>query len=257
MASNQVLAVIPARGGSKGIPGKNKRLFAGKPLVEYAFESARASQLLNRTVVSSDDPEILALAAAAKIETLERPADLAADTSTSLAVLQHAVRHYETAHDFTPELIVTLQPTSPLRTGADIDACIELQRRRGADSVVSVCVSEPHPSWLFRIEMSAQGERVLLPDASDGQPTKTRRQDFEPVYRLNGAVVYVTTYDLLMNQHQIVGGTVVPYPMEAWLSVDLDHPADWVLGEMILRNQEEIRRRIADLESERDRLARR
>jgi len=251
MVKGQVLGVITARGGSKGIPFKNKRLFAGEPLVLYSIRSAKASKHLTRTVVSTDDSEILAMATEARIETLQRPEELSEDTSTSLEVLQHAVRHYETHHGFRPDLIVTLQPTSPMRTGEDIDACIELQRRHKADSVVSVCVSEPHPSWLFRIETNGTGTPVLVPCLSGDLPEKTRRQDFDAVHKLNGAMVYVTTYDLLMHQGKIIGGTTIPYPMEAWASVDLDQPADWVLGEMIMENQAKIRRRIAEIESER------
>ncbi len=257
MAKGHVLGVITARGGSKGIPFKNKRLFAGRPLASYSFQAARASKHLTRTVVSTDDAEILALADTEGIETLQRPPELATDTSTTLEVLQHAVRHYESEHAFTPELIVTLQPTSPMRTGEEIDACIELQRKHDADSVVSVCVSESHPSWMFRIEANAAGTRVLVPCLSGDTPEKTRRQDFEPLYRLNGAMVYVTTYDLLMRQHKIIGGMTIPYPMEAWLSVDLDHPEDWVLGELIMQHQADIRRRISDIESEREHLAKR
>ena len=255
MAEGRVLGVITARGGSKGIPFKNKRLFVGEPLVCFSFRSARAARHLTRTVVSSDDDEILGLAADAGLETLQRPAELASDRSPTVDALKHAVTHYEENHAFRPELVVTLQPTSPMRTGADIDACIELQRKHQADSVVSVCVSEPHPRWLFHIEIGSDGAPVLVPVVSHEPPRQTRRQDFDPVYKFNGAMVYVTTYDLLMGAGKVGGGKIVAHPMEAWRSVDLDHPSDWVLGELIMKNSVQIRDRIKEIEGEKVRLA--
>ena len=257
MSAGRVLGVITARAGSKGIPGKNKRVFAGRPLLSYTCAAAREAKSLTDVLVSSDDEEILALARNEDIEALTRPAELAGDTAGSLEVLQHAVRHVESAHGYRPELIVTLQPTSPLRTGADIDACIALARRHDADAVVSVCESEPHPNWLFRIEEEAGGARLLVPFLESRDAEKTRRQDFDPVYRFNGAMVYVSTYDHVMHQGRVVGGSTVAHPMEAWRSIDLDHPADWVVGELVARHQDEIRERIEAIEREREERARR
>ena len=162
------------------------------------------------------------------------------------------MRHVERVHGHRPEFVVTLQPTSPLRTGADIDACIALARQHDADSVVSVCESETHPNWLFRIEEEVAGARLLVPFLESRSPEKTRRQDFEPVYRFNGAMVYVSTYDLVMNRGRIVGGRTVAHPMEAWRSIDLDHPADWVVGELVAEHEDEIRERIEAIERERE-----
>ncbi len=249
MPEQNILAVITARGGSRGIPQKNKRVFAGKPLLWYTIDAAKKSKYLTKIVLSTDDDEMLDMAEKEGIIPLERPTELATDTATSLEVLKHAVRHFE-EEGFRADLIVTLQPVSPMRVAADIDACVELQRKHHADSVVTVCESEPHPRWLFKIVKNPEGEDVLAPFLEGDYYATTRRQDFEKVYKLNGAVVYVTTYDLLMHQNKILGGKLVPHVMEPWLSFDLDHPADWAVGELIMAHQGEIRAHIKRIEAE-------
>jgi CMP-N,N'-diacetyllegionaminic acid synthase len=254
----KILAVITARGGSKGIPDKNKRVFAGKPLLLYTIEAAKAAKRLTRIVLSSDDDGMLEMAKKAGIEVLKRPAELSTDGATSLAVLEHAVTHYEQVLHFKADLIVTLQPVSPMRTAADIDESVDLLLRTKADSVVTVCESEPHPRWLFTIKDDAgAGGPTLVPFLEGDYYKTTRRQDFEKVYKLNGAVVYVTTYDLLMRQHKILGGKLVPRIMESWLSFDLDHPADWAVGEIIFKHQAEIRAHIKRIEDEKAAVAKR
>ena len=149
-----ILGVIPARGGSKGVPDKNLRQVCGKPLIAYTFEAARASRRLGRVVLSTDDPDIASAGRNAGIEVpFVRPADLAADDSPMLPVLQHAAREM-TTRGYAPDVVVLLQPTSPLRRTDHIDAAIELLTASGADTVVSV-VEVPHqfnPASVMRLD---------------------------------------------------------------------------------------------------------
>lgn len=228
------LAIIPARGGSKGIPGKNIVPLLGRPLVAYTIEAARKSRWIGRVLVSTDDPEIAAASKrfGAEVPFL-RPAELARDETPTLPVLQHVLAQLKSAEKYEPEIIVLLQPTSPLRRVEDIDRAVALLHQTGADSVVSLCAAEHSPYWMNRLE----GDRVL--PFLDNVPEYERRQDLPPVYRLNGAV-YATRRRILMEQDRLLGEDTRGIVMDAESSVDIDTPLDLRIAMLILQERQHV-----------------
>ncbi len=213
----KVLAVIAARGGSKGLPGKNIRPVAGRPLIAWSIAAAQASQYIDRTVLSSDDDAIMQAARTCGCEApFRRPAHLASDEATSISVLLHAL-------DELPgfEYVVLLQATSPLRTAADIDAACAMLAQSGAPACVSVCLAEQSPYWMYRL--SAGYELQALLEAPAGA---TRRQDLPAVYTLNGAV-YVARADWLRQTGSFMGPQTVAHVMPAARSIDIDTLEDF------------------------------
>jgi CMP-N,N'-diacetyllegionaminic acid synthase len=223
-----VLGVIPARGGSKGISNKNVALLGGRPLLAYTADAVRESKLLTRTIVSTDDPRIADSARSLGLEVpFMRPTALAGDDVPMLPVLQHAVESLEAA-GFAADVIVLLQPTSPLRRGEHIDAAVTELERSGGDSVVSV-VEVPHqfnPTSVMRVE-----EGMLKPFL-DG-PTATRRQDKLRVYARNGPAVVATRVQTI-KEGSLYGRTSWPLVMSPEDSLDIDTPSDLRLAESVL-----------------------
>jgi CMP-N-acetylneuraminic acid synthetase len=211
-----VVGLVPARGGSRAIPRKNLALLGGRPLIAWTIDAARAATRLDRVVVSTDSGEIAAVAGRLGAEVLERPAALAADATPMRDVV---------ALDG-PEVVVLLQPTSPLRTASHVDAAVELLEASGADCVVSV-VEVPHryrPGSLMALE----GERLVPVDAT---PYATRQE--KPVlYARNGPAVLVLRGDRIGGD--LYGGDCRPYLMEPRDSVDIDEPFDLELAEFLL-----------------------
>jgi CMP-N,N'-diacetyllegionaminic acid synthase len=223
IAGRRVLALIPARGGSKGIPGKNIRVVGGKPLLAYTAEAALAARCVDRVVVSTDDEAIADAARAAGCDVpFMRPAELASDTAGSVDVALHALSQLP-GYD----VLVLLQPTSPLRTADDVDAACALLAN-GAASCVSVCAVEEHPWWMYRID----GGRLLplMPDAKRA----TRRQDLPAVYSLNGAI-YAIDAKRLSEQRGFVGEDTAAYVMPAERSLDIDTPLQLAAFEQALQ----------------------
>jgi CMP-N,N'-diacetyllegionaminic acid synthase len=229
--SKNILGLIPARGGSKGIPGKNLIPLAGKPLLAYTVQAGRASQRLTRLVLSSDDPVIARAGQdlGAEVPFL-RPAELAADDTPALPVIQHAVGFLE-EQGWRADVIVYLQPTSPLRRAVHIDAAVELLLSQGADTVVSV-QPVPHqfnPASLMRLEDGR------LKPFSPEQAHLLRRQDKPEVFARNGPAVLASTHATIMEQGQLYGPRTLPLVMAPEESFDIDTPFDlelvaWLLG---------------------------
>lgn len=217
------LGLIPARGGSKGIPGKNVRPLFGKPLIAYTIEAAARARCISRIVVSTDDPAVAQTASVWGAEApFIRPAELGLDTTPMLPVMQHAVRSLEAGGSYY-DLICLLQPTSPMRTPDDIDACIDLLQDTGADTVISVLpVPDRHnPHWVFEPD-GAGGLRL-----STGEATPIpRRQDLPPAWHREGSI-YVVRRDVLMDRNTLYGSKIAGYVMDAARSVNIDEPADW------------------------------
>jgi N-acylneuraminate cytidylyltransferase/CMP-N,N'-diacetyllegionaminic acid synthase len=228
------LAVIPARSGSKGIPGKNILPLLGKPLIAHTIEAARKACLIGRVLVSTDDPEIAAVATqfGAEVPFL-RPAELAQDETPILLVLQHLLTQLKLSEHYEPEIIVLLQPTSPLRRAGDIDRAVTLLQQTGADSVVSLCAAEHSPYWMKRLE----GDRVS--PFLENVPKNVRRQDLPPVYRINGAV-YATRRRILMEQDRLLGEDTRGIVMDAESSVDIDTPLDLKIAMLILQERQNV-----------------
>ena len=223
------LGVIPARGGSKGLPGKNLRKLGALSLIGHAVASAREASWLTRFIVSTDSAEIAEEAKrhGAEVPFL-RPAELATDQAGMLGVLQHAVRWLESSAGVRPDLIVTLQPTSPFRTGMEIDATIRKVADTGADSAQTLAEASYHPFFMKTLE----GDRTaaLFPDGH----RYVRRQDAPPVYQPSGAV-YVTRYATLMAQGHILGEDNRGIVMGFEASVNIDTEWDFLLAELLLR----------------------
>jgi CMP-N,N'-diacetyllegionaminic acid synthase len=219
-----VLALIPARGGSKGLPGKNIRPLKGRPLIGWSIEAALASRYVSRVVVSSDDEEILAVARDQGAETpFRRPASLAGDDTPSMDVVLHAL---DQLGGF--EWIVLLQPTSPLRQAVDIDAAIEQCLNTAAPACVSVCDAPASPWWMFQIG-DRGGMRSFLP----AEQRPVRRQDLPDLYALNGAV-YVAKTEWLRQSLSFLTEETVAHVMPRERSVDIDTLFDFRLAECVL-----------------------
>jgi CMP-N-acetylneuraminic acid synthetase len=224
-----VLAVVPARAGSKGVPGKNERLLAGKSLVARAADAALASGVVDRAVLSTDSERIAEIGRQAGLEVpFLRPADLARDDTPMQPVIEHAVAWLEVL-EYRPDIVLVLQPTAPLRTGAHIARAVALLQKSGADSVVSVVEIPRHfsPHYAMRI---AAGR--LQPFAPEGAAI-TRRQDAEPAYSRDGTV-YAVRRDVLMERHDLYGDDCRPLLIPAGESVNVDSPVDWAAAEALL-----------------------
>jgi len=226
-----VLGVIPARGGSKGIPNKNLAPLCGRPLLAYTADAVKASTRLTRTIVSTDDEDIAACARSLGLEVpFMRPPSLAADEAPMLPVLQHAIERLR-ADGFETDIVVLLQPTSPLRRAEHIDAAIDWLQRTAADSVVSV-VEVPHqfnPLSVMRIEDG------LLKPFLDG-PTVTRRQDKPRVFARNGPAV-LAVRAAVVSGGSLYGERSWPLGMSAEDSLDVDTPWDLKLVEHSLQTR--------------------
>ncbi len=229
--ASRVLAVIPARGGSKGVPRKNIRLVGGKPLIAWTIQCALAvRRLFHRIIVSTDAPETAEIARQYGAEVpFMRPADLATDKSPTLPVLQHATRFVEEADGVTLEWVMLLQPTAPLKQPGDLEAALDLAREGGCDSVISVVrVFVVHPVLMKRIE-----DGVLKPFCVE-EKEGTRRQDYDPpAYMRNGAI-YLTRREVLMEQGSIWGRVIRPYVMPEERSLSIDNEWHMKMAEVIL-----------------------
>jgi CMP-N-acetylneuraminic acid synthetase len=226
------LGVIPARGGSKSVPRKNIALLHGRPLIAYTIEAARASRRLTHFLVSSEDPEIIAVAADCGAPVpFVRPAELATDVAPTLPVVQHAVREMERMEGIIFEIVVLLQPTTPLRCAQDIDAAVAKLIDTGADSVVSVVdVGAYHPA---RMRQIVDDRLVELPMREPRE--MLRRQELPPVYIRNGAV-YAVRRQVVMEQNSLIGQVSRPYIMPEERSVNIDSRLDMLMAEILLSN---------------------
>jgi CMP-N,N'-diacetyllegionaminic acid synthase len=222
-----VFGVIPARGGSKGLPGKNLRVLGKLSLIGHAVASSRESARLTRFIVSTDSSELADEARRHGAEVpFQRPAELASDQAGMVPVLQHAVRWLEST-GARPDLVVTLQPTSPFRTGDDIDRTIAKVIDTGADSAQTVTEAGYHPFFMKTLE----GDRTVALFA-DGHKY-VRRQDAPAVYQPSGAV-YVTRRDVLMNEGRVLGADNRGIVQGFEAAVNIDTEWDFLLAELIL-----------------------
>jgi CMP-N,N'-diacetyllegionaminic acid synthase len=230
----KILAVIPARGGSKGVVRKNIRSVCGRPLIAFTIETALAARhLLYRTVVSTDDPEIAAIAREHGADVpFMRPAELAGDKVPTLPVLQHAVSFVEHQDGITLDWVLLLQPTTPLRLVEDIEKSVNLALQNSCDSVISVVkVVAEHPILMKRIERDR-----LLPYCII-EREGTRRQDCQPPAYLRNGAIYLTRRDVLMEKDSIWGKVIRPYVMPPERSVNIDSELDLKLVELIMQEQ--------------------
>jgi CMP-N-acetylneuraminic acid synthetase len=233
-STRNILGVIAARGGSKGVPRKNIRLLAGRPLIAYTVSAARGCDLLSRVIVSTDDDEIATVAEACGAEVpFRRPAELATDRARQIDVLIHATQWVE-EHEGRPcDAIVVLQPTAPLRETADIDGAIRLFLETGADSVITLSPTiHGHPYYTYRLD-GDRPEPFVPPRERDSADV---RQAFPAAYVRNGAV-YVVGRDVLVERRSLYGASCRGYVMPAERSINIDTPLDWKLAELLLAEQ--------------------
>lgn len=235
----QVLGIVPARGGSKGISRKNLMLVSGKALVSYTFEQALLSQRLNRVVLSTDDEDIAALGRVSGVEApFKRPAELASDTATVEAVVAHALDWLAEHEGYAPDAFVILQPTSPLRTATHIDESIALLESSDKDAVVSVSSPREHPCDMVYFE----GPRMHFVLPQGGYTAGVQRQGYSECYFINGAV-YVTKTETFRRTGSRFGETTVPYFMDALDSIDIDNKADLIIAEFLLQRRQAMAER--------------
>lgn len=227
-----IVAIIPARGGSKGIPRKNLTQIAGRPLISYSIKAAQNATSVNRILISTDDSEIADVAGELGAEVpFLRPSELADDNAGMLGVLQHALEWLE-SQGVEVEALVLLQPTSPLRTSRHIEEAITLFRSTSVSSVVSV-VEVPHQfSPISLMKLSAKG--TLSPFIS-GQISVTRRQDKPKLYARNGPALLICHPKTLRAGH-LYGDFCLPYLMSHEDSLDIDEPEDILRIRQFMRN---------------------
>lgn len=228
-----MLAVIPARAGSKGVVGKNLRPLAGRPLIAHTIEAALAAPSVARVIVSTDGEDIadVAMKYGAEVPFL-RPAALARDDTPGVMPLLHAVEWLEQHEQYRPELVILLQPTSPLRTADDIEAAVQMMEASRPPAVVSVEPTKKHPEWMVRLDDDGAMHWLMGEGA-----TATRRQDLRAAYALNGALYLLQRAELLAQKTVLPKGTL-GYVMPAERSIDIDSELDLRVAESLLSDLE-------------------
>ncbi len=240
MVKPGVLAVIPARGGSKGIVKKNIRLFNGKALLAHAIEASRRAPSVSRIIVSTDDPETAEIArnTGAEVPFL-RPSEFSSDSSNVADAVVHLLNELKKNEGYEPDYIVLLQPTNPMRTSDDIEKALTLIQGRDADSLVSIYkTSEP---------------LILTKDESDSLTfinselfSSPNRQQMPAYYRLDGCMLFIVRTKTLLEKRSFFAGKIVGYEIERWRAIDIDEPQDFVLGELVHAHRDEIVQSIAN-----------
>lgn len=214
----KVLALIPARGGSKGLPRKNILAANGRPLIAWTIQAAIDADCIDRVVLSSDDDEICAVAGEYGCDVpFKRPSALATDEASSIDVVMHALRELR-GYDY----IIVLQPTSPLRTSADINAAFNLMLDSDAPACVSICLADETPYWMYRLDAAGRMQALLELPAGI-----TRRQDLPASYSLNGAI-YIAKTDWLIKRKSFISSETVGYVMPKSRSLDIDTREDFM-----------------------------
>jgi CMP-N,N'-diacetyllegionaminic acid synthase len=223
----RVLAVIPARGGSKGIPGKNIKALGGKPLIAWTIDVAHSASYIDRLVVSTDDEEIARVARSHGADVpFIRPPGLATDNAPTIDTILHAV---ENLPGF--DWILVLQPTSPFRVAEDIEGILKLCQSESAPAAVSIAEASINPYWMYQ-----KSEGSVLRPLLELPPTFTRRQDLPKVYALNGAL-YLAEISWLKKKKTFINGETVGYEMPKYRSLDLDTLEDWEFAEYLIEHK--------------------
>ncbi len=229
----RLLAIIPARAGSKGVPGKNKALIKGRPLVDYTVAALRASSCVDGILLTTDDEDILRLYADRKdIFLVRRPPELATDRATTSTAVAHALAAWEAARRSKPEAIFLAQPTTPLRTAADIDAAYKRFLETGATSLISACRVDGmrHPRDMYRKSANGRGE-LFIPDPHD----RTTRHDYEELYQRNGAI-YMVSLNYFRREGRLRDFTPVIFEMPWERSINIDGPGDLLIAKALIES---------------------
>ncbi len=225
-----ILAIIPARGGSKGIKNKNIVKFCGKPLIYWTIKAAQNTKLIDNVIVSTDSKKIKEIVEKYNVDQISlRPKKYSTDNATTLSVLKYEVKKLE-KHNYFPDIIVTLQPTSPLRNSKHIDTALKIfLKDKNADSLVS-CVEVPHN---FNPESLMELNKKYLKDTKFSKK-KFRRQEKKKYYARNGASIYITKRSKI--DKYVYGGNTLAYEMDFIHSIDIDTENDIKIAEIFQRN---------------------
>jgi CMP-N-acetylneuraminic acid synthetase len=226
------LAIVPARAGSKGLLNKNFLNLDGKPLINYTLEAAKKSLKIDRLVVSTNDPKIINICKKKKIEYILRPKLISLDSSPTILAIHHVLKKLKVKEKYSPDAVITLQPTSPFRTNRHIDEAINLfNLNKKADSLVS-CEKIPHkynPLGVYFMKKNLYLSSLKRDNAS------IRRQDKKFFYSRNGAAIYITRINYI--KKFIFGGKIIGYKMNRVSSIDIDDVYDFKIAEMVLKNR--------------------
>jgi N-acylneuraminate cytidylyltransferase len=233
----EILAIIPARGGSKGIPRKNIRSFAGYPLIAWSIAAGLQANSVSRVIVSTDDEEIAAVARQYGAETpFMRPYELAQDRTNDLPVFEHALKWLEDIEGYKPEIVVQLRPTSPIRPKDCVDAAIRiLVENLDADSIRGVVPAGQNPHKMWRFNGYDKPLRPLLELEGISEPYNAPRQILPPVYWQTGHIDVIRT-STITRKHSLTGSVVYPLVIDARYTVDIDTPADWAKYEALVHS---------------------
>lgn len=228
----RVLAIIPARGGSKRIPNKNIRLFVGKPLIAHTIAQARKLPFVGRIIVDTDSPAIARIARkyGAEVPYL-RPAYLARDSSQVVGSVLHLLKQLA-KDNYKPDYVLLLQSTSPLREVADIESCWKLMKKGGATTVLTVAPTHPQLYYLDKHQDLSLANRE--------KSGSSNTQAWEKGYLLNGCFAYLVDVRALLKEKKIITRKTKAVVCPKWRSLDLDTPEEWVLAEFIYRNKKSI-----------------
>ena len=229
----KILGLIPARGGSKGIPGKNIKALGGKALLQYTFEAAKNSKLLSKVILSSDDQNIIEVAEKIGMEVpFLRPQELAQDDTSSLAVIQHALQYFaQKGKKY--DAVCLLQPTTPFRRKKLIDEAIKKFSSGNFDSLVSVreVPAEFNPHWVFE---EKEGQLRI---ATEEKEIITRRQELPKAYHRDGAI-YLTKTEVILEQNSLYGKKIGFIETTGDPYGNIDTPEDWIKAELLVESGE-------------------
>jgi N-acylneuraminate cytidylyltransferase/CMP-N,N'-diacetyllegionaminic acid synthase len=225
----KIVAIIPARGGSKGVKRKNIKTLAGKPLITWTIETALMCSNLDRIIVSTEDKEISTISKNCGAEVpFIRPKKLALDNTPAITVVHHVIQTLEEQEKYSPDLVMLLQPTSPFRNNDDIDTAVALFKTHNPDAVISVCETDTHPFWLKKIKKDG-----FIGDYKKRQQTIYRRQDLPTLYKVNGAI-YLNRRTSLLKDMTFIPKRSLPYIMPKERSIDIDTPWDFYVADLIM-----------------------
>ena len=237
MDKTEVLALIPARGGSKSIPRKNIRPFAGHPLIAYSISAGLAAETVTRVIVSTDDEEIAAISRRYGAETpFLRPAEFSEDSTPDLPVFQHALEWLHKNEDYLPEIVVQLRPTSPFRRVQHIDQAVyRLLEHPEVDSVRTVCIPFQNPFKMWRIGQDGIMQPLLQTEFEE--PYNMPRQALPEVYWQTG-YVDAAWVDTILTKNSMTGTRILPMVIDPSEWIDIDSPDDWRRAERLLESLE-------------------
>lgn len=224
----KVLAIIPARAGSKRLPRKNVLPLGGKPLIAWTIESALESKYIDKIVVSSEDEEILKISKSYNIDIIRRPLDLARDEAKTIDVIEHV--HYTLSENY--DYTVLLQPTSPLRTSKHIDESLGMLYQKKADAIISVCEVDHPIEWCNILPIDLSLRNFLSPEI-----LSKRSQDLPKRYRINGAIYIVKTERFLREKTFFIKDNIYAYIMDKFSSVDIDDEFDFNFAEYLIEKR--------------------